>query len=180
MTPIEIRVTDDGGGTSHAFHFPIGFAVIEGHFAAEQTGNDTEAADEHGRHLRYFRIRDHLRRMGLGRCGLECLWREDVDLNVDPFKDIYCLIEEADPQRLLRLWYSVLAAVPDEEIKRAHKLLDPITTQYDKQKNQVDLSEHETKHLAEAEQLLLGALPSRVQVPETRTAITGCAKSTVE
>lgn len=161
VAPLELRVSDQSGNAP-AFHFPIGFAVFEGHFAVERKGIDTESEDDVIRQLRYFRIRDHLRRMGLGRRGLECLWREDVDLDVDPFRDINCIIDEADPQSLLRLWHSVLAAVPNQEIKQAHKLLDRFELLYggqpQKQEGEVSPTTEETDYLDSAEQLLLAAL----------------------
>lgn len=162
VAPLEIWVNDNGDDHSRSVHFTIGFAVFEGHFAVKRMRSGTETEDKNKRCLRYFRIRDHLRRMGQGRRSLECLWRENVDLVVDPFRDINCIIEEADPQGLLRLWHSVLAAVPNQEIKHAHKQLDLVemirNKQAFKQEDTITLTEQEKTYLKKAEQLLLEAL----------------------
>jgi hypothetical protein len=83
---------------------------------------------EHGPTLRYLRIRDHLRNMGIGRRALEALWREDCRLEVKPSAGWSSGAERSDAAALKRLWANVKAAVPDDEIKRAEDLLERYET----------------------------------------------------
>lgn len=109
VAPLCLRVRDPA---SEPFYFGIGFALIR-------------PDDQDGSQLHYYRIRDHLHRMGLGRRGLEALWREDCRLTLRPVpQELSIMIPDTDGDRLMRLWHSVLAAVPDREIKRAELLLD--------------------------------------------------------
>jgi tetratricopeptide (TPR) repeat protein len=81
--------------------------------------------DQNGPQLYYYRIRDHLRRMGLGRQGLERLWREDRRLSLEAIpRNIAAVIAGADRDYLMRLWHSVLAAVPDREVQAGERALD--------------------------------------------------------
>jgi tetratricopeptide (TPR) repeat protein len=132
VVPLEVRVDQTDHTDETGFRFQIGIALIEGHFAIERDRQGRLETEPPRRRIRYFRIRDHLRRMGLGRRALEALWREDVKLQVDVPTDISLVIEEADPQGLLRLWHSVLAAVPNQELKLAHDLLNKVDENIDR------------------------------------------------
>ena len=113
---IEIRVASHPK-TKKPFHFPVGFAVVDGQFAI------AGADDKSNRKLRYLRIRDHLRSMGLGRRALEALWREDCELTYQGIHGVETTIQEADCDRLGRLWHAMLSGVPAQQAKKAHESL---------------------------------------------------------
>lgn len=113
---IEIRVASHPK-TKKPFHFPVGFAVVDGQFAI------AGADDKSNRKLRYLRIRDHLRSMGLGRRALEALWREDCELTYQGIHGVETAIQEADCDRLGRLWHAMLSGVPAGQARDAHESL---------------------------------------------------------
>lgn len=117
----------------HGFQFQIGFALIEGSFPLEGIkGNE--------RKLKFFRIRDHLRQMGLGRRGIEALWREQSNLLFEVPSGISSVIDEADCQHLDWLWQSMLTAVPHQEIERAKAALDLFDQEGEKDGSQLGIA----------------------------------------
>lgn len=144
VVPLEVKVKDAQSDYRLAgFQFQIGFALIEG--SIRIVGDDQGIE----RSIRYFRIRDHLRKMGLGRRALEALWREDAELVVNPPSNIEAVIGEADRETLMRLWHSVLAAVPHDQLKVAHELITKVDKGQDR------------SHLSEAERLCKEALKAQ-------------------
>ncbi len=95
VLPLELEVANPLGGAEKPFKFHFGFALVR------------RAPDEV--ELVFYRVQDHLRRMGLGRRGLELLATgcPRAEIRVPPK-----LSERFDPGRrqLLRLWHSVRAA----------------------------------------------------------------------
>ncbi len=88
------------------FAFPFAFALVDA------TGGK--------RVLAYFRVRDHLRGIGLGRKGLAVLLAEQrakdvVALDREEQNRIKTVIGEADYSALYRLWSSVIAAAQDRD-----------------------------------------------------------------
>jgi hypothetical protein len=94
VQPLEMRV-DDPFGKEPDFVFPVGFALLE--------FKENEKA--HG--LTYYRIQDHLRRMGLGREGLRKLQKTYPGIYVDMPHDLTRIIHEANPAQLQSLWHLV-------------------------------------------------------------------------
>lgn len=122
VVPLWLRLTPTDEFNGSAFEFPVGFAVVDGR--PRRVDEDENEENRIGVQLRYFRIRDHLRRMGLGRRGLEELWRSNSSIQAKVPRDINQLIDEADAARLGRLWHSVLAAVPGQEMRCAREKFD--------------------------------------------------------
>lgn len=106
VQPLEMRVSDPFG-KEQDFIFPVGFALLG------------EPDSKGVRSLVYFRIQDHLRRMGLGRSGLQKLRGAYGDMRIDMPAGLDMIIGEADPALLQHLWHSVLWAAPlVKEVKR--------------------------------------------------------------
>ena len=88
------------------FAFPFAFALVD--------------ASGGKRVLAYFRVRDHLRGIGLGRKGLAVLFAEQkakdiVALDCEEQARISTVIGEADYSALYRLWNSVMAAAEERD-----------------------------------------------------------------
>ena len=89
------------GGDQSTFSFPFAFALID------DAGADGE--------LLYYRVRDHLREIGLGRKGLAVLLdnrlaAKAASLDSTQRRNLSIAIPEADYQVLQRLWTSVVVA----------------------------------------------------------------------
>ena len=106
VQPLEMRISDPSGKEKD-FVFPVGFALLG------------EPDSKGVRSLVYYRIQDHLRRMGLGRGGLQKLRGAYGDLRVDMPAGLDMIIREADPAVLQHLWHLALWTAPSEEEKRA-------------------------------------------------------------
>jgi hypothetical protein len=104
---LEIRVSDPFGKEKD-FVFPVGFALLTRPVAGKPWG------------LVYYRIQDHLRRMGLGRKGMRKLQEHyrDEGILVDMPPTLDGIIAEADPALLQSLWHLVLSNSPQREIQR--------------------------------------------------------------
>jgi hypothetical protein len=94
VQPLEMRV-DDPFGKEPDFVFPVGFALLQ------------YMADEKAHGLTYYRIQDHLRRMGLGREGLRELQERYPGIYVDMPHGLTRIIHEANPAQLQSLWHLV-------------------------------------------------------------------------
>ena len=105
VQPLEMHVSDPFG-IQEDFVFPVGFALVR----------KPEHKVPHG--LVYYRIQDHLRRMGLGRKGLSKLQETFPDMVVDMPPALNRIIQEADPALLQNLWHLVLWATPTEKEQR--------------------------------------------------------------
>jgi hypothetical protein len=105
VQPLEMRVSDPFDVQAD-FVFPVGFALMH-----KPKGNSA-----HG--LVYYRIQDHLRRMGLGRKGLRALQESYPHMVVDMPPDLGRIIQEADPALLQNLWHLVLWASSSEKEQR--------------------------------------------------------------
>lgn len=105
VQPLEMRVSDPFGVQSD-FVFPVGFALLQ------------ETSEENTYGLVYYRIQDHLRRMGLGRKGLRTLQETYPRMVVDMPPALGRIIHEADPALLQNLWHLVLWASPTEKEQR--------------------------------------------------------------
>jgi hypothetical protein len=96
------------------FDFPFAFALID---------------DSGGRRvLLYYRVRDHLREIGLGRRGLAVLLEERRAQEVVALDDkaqarVSAVIREADYRALHRLWTSVVAATQDRGARDGDRLV---------------------------------------------------------
>lgn len=104
---LELRVSDPFGKEKD-FVFPVGFALLARPVAGKPWG------------LVYYRIQDHLRRMGLGRKGMRKLQESyrDEGILVDMPPTLDGIIAEADPALLQSLWHLVLSSSPQKEIQR--------------------------------------------------------------
>lgn len=105
VQPLEMHVSDPFG-IQEDFVFPVGFALL----------HKPEHKMPHG--LVYYRIQDHLRRMGLGRKGLSKLQESFPDMVVNMPPALNRIIQEADPALLQNLWHLVLWATPTEKVQR--------------------------------------------------------------
>lgn len=92
---MEVRVADPSG-KERTFAFQVGFALLD-------KARDSKAE----RGLVYYRVQDHLRRMGLGRAGLARLQEAWPALYVDMPAGLVRLIPEAAPGLLQNLWHMV-------------------------------------------------------------------------
>ncbi len=116
LVPLRLRVEDpQTTPPTRVLYLDIGLALM---------GTGSGGRRDRPPRLIYFRIRDHLRRMGLGRRGLEAIWREDCRIRVDAIPELVSeILADTDRDGALRLWQSVLAAVPHREIQTAERLL---------------------------------------------------------
>lgn len=105
VQPLEMRVSDPFG-IQEDFVFPVGFALLR------------KAEAETAYTLAYYRIQDHLRRMGLGRKGLRALLETYPGMAVDMPPNLERIIHEANPALLQSLWHLVLWASPTESEQR--------------------------------------------------------------
>ncbi len=99
VQPLEIRVSDPFGKEPD-FEFPVGFGLLK----KSDTGPEYSLA--------YYRIQDHLRRMGLGREGLRKLQEKYTGIYVDLPLGLTRVIHEAEPDKLQNLWHLVLWSNP--------------------------------------------------------------------
>ncbi|WIM04759.1 MAG: peptidoglycan-binding protein [Candidatus Nitricoxidivorans perseverans] len=101
IQPLEIRVSDPSG-KQEKFVFPVGFALLapRSRLRGGLSPQGKPAFD-----LVYYRIRDHLRRVGLGREGLRKLRAGYGEVYVDMPPTLGKLIREADPDLLQHLWH---------------------------------------------------------------------------
>ena len=92
---LEMHVSDPSG-KERDIAFPVGFALLEMGAAGTEC------------RLVYFRIQDHLRRMGLGREGLRKLQMEYPKITLGMPQALEQIISEATPLKLQNLWHLVL------------------------------------------------------------------------
>jgi hypothetical protein len=105
VQPLEMRVSDPFGKELD-FVFPVGFALLEK--SEDEKGSSPEYS------LTYYRIQDHLRRMGLGRKGLRKLQEKYQGIYIDMPSGLTRIIREADPAQIQNLWHLVLWSNPAE------------------------------------------------------------------
>jgi len=108
VQPLEMRVSDPFGKEPD-FVFPVGFGLLK----KSETGPEYSLA--------YYRIQDHLRRMGLGRKGLRKLQEKYPGIYVDPPLGLTRIIHEADPDQLQNLWHLVLWSNPQDKGKELER-----------------------------------------------------------
>jgi hypothetical protein len=101
LRAVEMHVGDPLGKEQN-FVFPVGFALLR-------------QPDGGAPGLVYYRIQDHLRRMGLGRKGLRRLQEKYPGMYVDMPQDLGSIIRDSDPALLQSLWHLALWATPKEK-----------------------------------------------------------------
>lgn len=104
LRTLEMRVGDPLGQEKD-FVFPVGFALL---------GRPTDGSTS----LVYYRIQDHLRRMGLGRRGLRELQETYPGIYIDMPSTLGRIIRESNPGLLQSLWHLVLWATPKDREQR--------------------------------------------------------------
>jgi hypothetical protein len=112
VQPLEMRVSDPFGKEPD-FVFPVGFALLEK--SEDEKGSSPEYS------LTYYRIQDHLRRMGLGRKGLRKLQEKYPDIYIDMPPGLTRIIHEADPAQLQNLWHLVRWSNPQDKGKELER-----------------------------------------------------------
>jgi hypothetical protein len=112
VAQLSLRVVSPFDGNDRTtFSFPFAFALID-ESGAERT-------------LLYYRVRDHLREIGLGRKGLAVLFEEGlaermVSADAGAPRSLWTVIPEADYPAVRRLWTSVVVAKEE----RSHRGLE--------------------------------------------------------
>jgi hypothetical protein len=97
----------DATARNRNLHFPFGFAIL----ANVKWPEDKEAREK----LVYFRVQDHLRKMGLARNALRQMIDRNPALEVEPRKmhpEASEVPSENDRARFIRLFDSVKNAIP--------------------------------------------------------------------
>lgn len=79
---------------------------------------------DEGPRLYYLRVRDHVRKMGLGRRALEALWRENWQFRPADPEVLNAITSAAGRDALRRLWQNVSAAMPGRWIERGEERLE--------------------------------------------------------